>query len=97
MIFVIFLGETKKNFEIEILYNRRRNWALSFTIILGPDEVINAEIGNKSKAIVTIPRVQATQSLILPAVPIVNILLIVFKLLHPPIINHFSFLLLCGY
>lgn len=57
------------------MYNKRRNWALSFLVILGPDEVMNAEIGNISKAIVTIPRVESTESLILPSVPIVSYLL----------------------
>ncbi|KFM66224.1 Extracellular matrix protein FRAS1, partial [Stegodyphus mimosarum] len=68
-------GESKKHFEIEILYNKRRNWALSFVVILGPDEVLNADIGNISKAVITIPGVQSTESLILPAVPIVVSLL----------------------
>lgn len=36
---------------------------------------MNAEIGNISKAIVTIPRVESTESLILPSVPIVSYLL----------------------
>lgn len=69
-----FIGEKTKNFEIEILYNKRRNWALSFTVLLGPDEVVNAEIGNVSKAIVTIPKVESLESLILPSVPIVSCL-----------------------
>lgn len=70
-VFSFLPDETKKIFEIEILYNKRRNWALAFTVILGPNEVMNAEIGNKSKAIVTIPRVESTESLILPSVPVV--------------------------
>ncbi|GFS77940.1 extracellular matrix protein FRAS1 [Nephila pilipes] len=68
-------GEKRKNFEIEILYNKRRNWAVSFTVILGPDEVLNANIGNISKAVVRIASVQSTESLILPAVPLVISLL----------------------
>ncbi|GBN30545.1 Extracellular matrix protein FRAS1, partial [Araneus ventricosus] len=68
-------GERRKNLEIEILYNKRRNWAVSFTVILGPDEVINANIGNISRAIVRIASVQSTESLILPSVPLVISLL----------------------
>ncbi|KAF8770775.1 Extracellular matrix protein FRAS1 like protein [Argiope bruennichi] len=68
-------GERRKNFEIEILYNKRRNWAVGFTIILGPDEVINANIGNISRAFVRVASVQSTESLILPAVPLVISLL----------------------
>lgn len=34
---------------------------------------MNAEIGNISKAVVTIPRVESTESLILPSVPIVSL------------------------
>ncbi|GFY74626.1 extracellular matrix protein FRAS1 [Trichonephila inaurata madagascariensis] len=68
-------GEKRKNFEIEILYNKRRNWAVSFTVILGPDEVLNADIGNISKAVVRIASVHSTESLILPAVPLVVSLL----------------------
>ncbi|GIY35545.1 extracellular matrix protein FRAS1 [Caerostris darwini] len=68
-------GEKKKNFEIEILYNKRRNWAVTFTVILGPDEVLNANIGNISRAIVRIASVQPTESLILPAVPLIISLL----------------------
>ncbi|GFY26068.1 extracellular matrix protein FRAS1 [Trichonephila clavipes] len=68
-------GEKRKNFETEILYNKRRNWAVSFTVILGPDEVLNADIGNISKAVVRIASVHSTESLILPAVPLVVSLL----------------------
>ncbi|KAG8187463.1 hypothetical protein JTE90_009532 [Oedothorax gibbosus] len=68
-------GERKKNFEIEILYNKQRNWAVTFTVILGPDDVLNANIGNISKAIVRIASVLNTESLILPSVPIVVSLL----------------------
>lgn len=62
------------------MYNKRRNWALSFLVILGPDEVMNAEIGNISKAIVTIPRVESIESLILPSVPIVSFILFIYLL-----------------
>ncbi|XP_054717495.1 extracellular matrix organizing protein FRAS1-like [Uloborus diversus] len=68
-------GEKQKKFEIEILYNMRRNWPSFFTVILGPDEIMNAEFGNISKAVVVIPNIPSSKSLILPAVPLVISLL----------------------
>lgn len=70
---IFSLDERNKNFDIEILYNKQRSWAVTFTVILGPDDVSNANIGNISKAIVRVASVLNTESLILPSVPIVSI------------------------
>ncbi|XP_071043236.1 extracellular matrix organizing protein FRAS1 [Parasteatoda tepidariorum] len=68
-------GEQNKTFYVDILYNKRRNWSTFFTVLLGPDEVVNAKIGNVSKALIRIAGVQSSENLILPTIPVVVSLL----------------------
>ncbi|XP_013794564.2 extracellular matrix protein FRAS1-like [Limulus polyphemus] len=68
-------GAYEQIFEVEILYNKEREWHKMFTVVLGPDEPVNAEIGEISVATVTISDHEAAGSGVLPASPIVVSLL----------------------
>ncbi|XP_069482442.1 extracellular matrix organizing protein FRAS1 [Ambystoma mexicanum] len=58
-------------FKVEILSNEDREWHESFTLVLGPDEPVEAVLGDFSTATVTIIDREAAGSLILPSPPFV--------------------------
>ncbi|XP_045849209.1 extracellular matrix organizing protein FRAS1 isoform X2 [Meles meles] len=58
-------------FKVEILANEDREWHESFSLVLGPDDPVEAVLGDVTTATVTILDQEAAGSLILPAPPIV--------------------------
>ncbi|KAK2838085.1 hypothetical protein Q5P01_015297 [Channa striata] len=58
-------------FKVEILSNEDREWHESFSLVLGPDDPVEAVLGEIPMATVTILDQEAAGSLILPAPPIV--------------------------
>ncbi|XP_044921660.1 extracellular matrix organizing protein FRAS1 isoform X1 [Mustela putorius furo] len=58
-------------FKVEILANDDREWHESFSLVLGPDDPVEAVLGDVTTATVTILDQEAAGSLILPAPPIV--------------------------
>ncbi|KAG7490496.1 extracellular matrix FRAS1 [Solea senegalensis] len=58
-------------FKVEILSNEDREWHESFSLVLGPDDPVEAVLGEITIATVTILDQEAAGSLILPAPPIV--------------------------
>lgn len=62
-------------FKVEIMSNEDREWHESFSLVLGPDDPVEAVLGDTSTAIVTILDQEAAGSLILPAPPVVSCLL----------------------
>ncbi|XP_041084402.1 extracellular matrix organizing protein FRAS1-like isoform X2 [Polyodon spathula] len=58
-------------FNVEILSNEDREWHESFSLVLGPDDPVEAVLGEITTATVTILDQEAAGSLILPALPIV--------------------------
>lgn len=66
-------------FKVEILSNEDREWHESFSLVLGPDDPVEAILGEITMATVTILDQEASGSLILPAPPIV-------RKLHPSIL-----------
>ncbi|XP_030622204.1 extracellular matrix organizing protein FRAS1 [Chanos chanos] len=58
-------------FKVEILSNEDREWHESFSLVLGPDDPVEAVLGEITMATVTILDQEAAGSLILPAPPIV--------------------------
>uniref|UniRef100_A0A3Q1CIX6 VWFC domain-containing protein n=1 Tax=Amphiprion ocellaris TaxID=80972 RepID=A0A3Q1CIX6_AMPOC len=58
-------------FKVEILSNEDREWHESFSLVLGPDDPVEAVLGEITMATVTILDQEASGSLILPAPPIV--------------------------
>uniref|UniRef100_A0A8C6YA37 VWFC domain-containing protein n=1 Tax=Naja naja TaxID=35670 RepID=A0A8C6YA37_NAJNA len=58
-------------FKVEIMSNEDREWHESFSLVLGPDDPIEAVLGDLTTTIVTILDQEAAGSLILPAPPIV--------------------------
>ncbi|XP_046872768.1 extracellular matrix protein FRAS1 isoform X2 [Hypomesus transpacificus] len=58
-------------FKVEILSNEDREWHESFSLVLGPDDPVEAVLGEITTATVTILDQEAAGSLILPATPIV--------------------------
>ncbi|GAB0189453.1 extracellular matrix organizing protein FRAS1 [Grus japonensis] len=58
-------------FKVEIMSNEDREWHESFSLVLGPDDPVEAVLGETSTAIVTILDQEAAGSLILPAPPVV--------------------------
>ncbi|KAM4616687.1 extracellular matrix organizing protein FRAS1 [Polymixia lowei] len=58
-------------FKVEILSNEDREWHESFSLVLGPDDPVEAVLGEITTATVTILDQEAAGSLILPAPPIV--------------------------
>ncbi|CAB1322442.1 unnamed protein product [Coregonus sp. 'balchen'] len=56
---------------VEILSNEDREWHESFSLVLGPDDPVEAVLGEITTATVTILDQEAAGSLILPATPIV--------------------------
>ncbi|XP_066488376.1 extracellular matrix organizing protein FRAS1 [Tiliqua scincoides] len=58
-------------FKVEIMSNEDREWHESFSLVLGPDDPVEAVLGEITTTIVTILDQEATGSLILPAPPIV--------------------------
>ena len=61
-------------FKVEILSNEDRELHESFSIVLGPDDPVEAVLGEVTTATVTILDQEAAGSLILPAPPIVSCL-----------------------
>lgn len=59
-------------FKVEIMSNEDREWHESFSLVLGPDDPVEAVLGDTSTAIVTILDQEAAGSLILPAAPVVS-------------------------
>uniref|UniRef100_A0A3B3VXF3 Fraser extracellular matrix complex subunit 1 n=1 Tax=Poecilia latipinna TaxID=48699 RepID=A0A3B3VXF3_9TELE len=57
-------------FKVEILSNEDREWHESFSLVLGPDDPVEAVLGEITTATVTILDQEAAGSLILPAPPI---------------------------
>uniref|UniRef100_A0A8C4Z636 Fraser extracellular matrix complex subunit 1 n=1 Tax=Gadus morhua TaxID=8049 RepID=A0A8C4Z636_GADMO len=62
-------------FKVEILSNEDREWHESFSLVLGPDDPVEAVLGEITMATVTILDQEAAGSLILPAPPLVVSLL----------------------
>ncbi|XP_025024783.1 extracellular matrix protein FRAS1 isoform X2 [Python bivittatus] len=58
-------------FKVEIMSNEDREWHESFSLVLGPDDPIEAVLGDLTTTIVTILDQEAAGSLILPAPPVV--------------------------
>ncbi|XP_061672611.1 extracellular matrix protein FRAS1 isoform X3 [Syngnathoides biaculeatus] len=58
-------------FKVEIVSNEDREWHESFSLVLGPDDPVEAVLGEITMATVTILDQEAAGSLILPAPPIV--------------------------
>ncbi|XP_027744997.1 extracellular matrix protein FRAS1 [Empidonax traillii] len=58
-------------FKVEIMSNEDREWHESFSVVLGPDDPVEAVLGDTSTATVTILDQEAAGSLILPAPPVV--------------------------
>ncbi|XP_063314780.1 extracellular matrix organizing protein FRAS1 [Pelobates fuscus] len=58
-------------FKVEILSNDDREWHESFSLVLGPDDPVEAVLGDITTATVTILDQEAAGSLILPSPPIV--------------------------
>lgn len=59
-------------FKVEILSNEDREWHESLSLVLGPDDPVEAVLGEITMATVTILDQEAAGSLILPAPPIVR-------------------------
>lgn len=59
-------------FKVEILSNEDREWHESFSLVLGPDDPVEAVLGEITMATVTILDQEAAGSLILPAPPVVR-------------------------
>ncbi|KFU86504.1 Extracellular matrix protein FRAS1, partial [Chaetura pelagica] len=64
-------GVNHTMFKVEIMSNEDREWHESFSVVLGPDDPMEAVLGDTSTAIVTILDQEAVGSLILPAPPMV--------------------------
>uniref|UniRef100_UPI00359004A1 extracellular matrix organizing protein FRAS1 isoform X2 n=1 Tax=Myxine glutinosa TaxID=7769 RepID=UPI00359004A1 len=64
-------GVARADFSVEILANDDREWHESFSVVLGPDEPVEAVLGEITMATVTIIDQEASGSLILPSPPIV--------------------------
>ncbi|KAL2092359.1 hypothetical protein ACEWY4_012157 [Coilia grayii] len=58
-------------FKVEILSNEDREWHESFSLVLGPDDPVEAVLGEITMATVTILDQEAAGSLILPSPPVV--------------------------
>ncbi|XP_023802472.1 extracellular matrix protein FRAS1-like [Cyanistes caeruleus] len=58
-------------FKVEIMSNEDREWHESFSLVLGPDDPVEAVLGDSSTATVTILDQEAAGSPILPAPPVV--------------------------
>lgn len=71
--FGCFLGVDHILFKVEILSNEEREWHESFSLVLGPDDPVEAVLGEVTMATVTILDQEAAGSLILPAPPIVRL------------------------
>ncbi|XP_023218012.1 extracellular matrix protein FRAS1-like [Centruroides sculpturatus] len=64
-------GETKKTFEVEIIYNKDKGWNKNFFITLCSEELLNAILGNISISTIFIADNDDFDILVLPAPPIV--------------------------
>lgn len=65
-------GVAHITFKVEIMSNEDREWHESFSLVLGPDDPVEAVLGDTSTATVTILDQEAAGSLILPAPPVVS-------------------------
>lgn len=68
----ILTGVDHIMFKVEIMSNEDREWHESFSLVLGPDDPVEAVLGDISTATVTILDQEASGSLILPAPPVVS-------------------------
>ncbi|CAL4166611.1 unnamed protein product, partial [Meganyctiphanes norvegica] len=68
-------GETLVEIELKIVRNSGRQWHETFTLIIGPDDPINAELGVITSAAITIYDHESAGSSVLPAPPLVTSLL----------------------
>lgn len=68
-----FSGVDHFLFKVDILSNEDREWHESFSLVLGPDDPVEAVLGEITMATVTILDQEAAGSLILPAPPIVRL------------------------
>nr|CAB3247083.1 extracellular matrix protein FRAS1 [Phallusia mammillata] len=68
-------GQKSVIFKVNILSNEDTEWHETFLIKLGPNDPVNAVIGEKSQTTVTILDKDAAGSLVLPSTPIVVSLL----------------------
>lgn len=59
-------------FKVDILSSEDREWHESFTVVLGPDDPVEAVLGEITTATVTILDQEAAGSLILPSPPVVR-------------------------
>ena len=58
--------------EIQIMYNKDMEWHETFTVVLGPDDPVNALLGTITMATVTIIDEEAAGSVVLPSPPLVS-------------------------
>ncbi|XP_067131538.1 extracellular matrix organizing protein FRAS1-like isoform X3 [Centruroides vittatus] len=63
-------GETKKTFEVEIIYNKDKGWNKNFFITLCSEESLNAILGNISISTIFIVDNEDFGTLVLPAPPV---------------------------
>lgn len=61
--------------ELSIVHNPSRQWHETFSLVLGPEEPVNAELGSITTASVTILDQKSSGSSVLPAPPVVASLL----------------------
>lgn len=68
-------GNTSIDMELTIVHNPSRQWHETFSLVLGPEEPVNAELGTITTAAVTILDHKSSGSSVLPAPPVVTSLL----------------------
>ena len=71
--YVLISGESQHEFPIDILYNSEIEWHESFTVVLGPEDAVGADLGPNAITTVTILDDEVSGSLVLPAPPVVSI------------------------
>lgn len=64
-------GDTKATFKVNILPTDDTEWHETFLVVLGPDEPVNAILGQISTVTVTVLDKDAAGSLVLPTTPVV--------------------------
>ncbi|XP_033644314.1 extracellular matrix protein FRAS1-like [Asterias rubens] len=64
-------GVRSVDIEIQIMYNKDMEWHETFTVVLGPDDPVNALLGSITTATVTIIDEEAAGSVVLPSIPLV--------------------------
>ena len=56
-------------YSVTVKCNEKSAWHKSFTLVMGPDEPVNAVLGEHSSMSITVLDKEATGSLVLPAPP----------------------------